>query len=77
MRACIRIKTKPKRTIAEIYKGRDGWRFRIKSRNGQVIATGESYTRRSDAIRGALRAHPQAVVKPGVMSLGPVRPRVW
>lgn len=32
-----------------------GWRFRIVSGNGRIVAQGESYTRKSDAWRGANR----------------------
>jgi len=63
----------PRPTIAEIYPSRDGhqrpaarprsWRFRLRARNGEIIAVGESYTRKSDAIRGAKRVAPEAVVK--------------
>lgn len=42
---------------AEIYRSSDGeWRYRIKSVNGEIVATpGESYTRKGSAKR-ALRA---------------------
>ena len=46
-------------TIVEIYpsrsKGVVGFRWRAKARNGEIIAQGESYTRRHDAKRGAFR----------------------
>lgn len=29
-----------------------GWRFRVKGRNGEIVATSESYTRALDAERG-------------------------
>lgn len=33
----------------EIYKARDGWRWRVKARNGRIIAeSGEAYTRKYD-----------------------------
>lgn len=34
---------------AELYHAGDGWRFRIKARNGEVVATGESYTEKRNA----------------------------
>lgn len=37
------------RVVFEIYKARDGWRWRAKARNGRIIAeSGEAYTRRYD-----------------------------
>ena len=43
----------------EIYPSRDGgWRWRARAANGKIIASGESYTRKSDAKRGARRARP-------------------
>jgi uncharacterized protein YegP (UPF0339 family) len=44
----------------EIYKdGKGEYRFRLKSGNGEVVATGENYTRKADArraIEGVQRA---------------------
>lgn len=46
-------------TWVEIYERKDGERaFRQRSANNQIISTSQGYTRRSDAIRGAKRAHP-------------------
>lgn len=60
-------------TFAEIYPSRDShripscdpprWRFRLRAHNGKIIASGEAYTRRRDAVRGALRVAPNATVK--------------
>jgi uncharacterized protein YegP (UPF0339 family) len=36
------------------------WRFRVIARNGKIISSGQAYTRKSDAIRGARRAYPGA-----------------
>lgn len=37
----------------EVYKSRKQWRWRLKARNGKIIATsGESYTRRAGALKG-------------------------
>lgn len=33
----------------EIYHAADGWRFRVKGRNGEVLASGESYADRRNA----------------------------
>lgn len=39
--------------MVEIYESKEGeWRFRIKARNGEIVAVGEGYTRKQDAIRG-------------------------
>lgn len=34
-----------------VYKGKDGWRWRLQSANNRVLATGEAHTRRQDAER--------------------------
>jgi uncharacterized protein YegP (UPF0339 family) len=37
----------------EIYQDAKGqYRFRLKARNGEVVATGESYTTKAGAIKG-------------------------
>lgn len=37
----------------EFFKGKDHqWRWRLRAANGEIVATGESYTRREDAERG-------------------------
>lgn len=33
---------------AERYHSGDGWRFRIKGRNGETISTGEAYTEKAN-----------------------------
>lgn len=38
----------------EVYNARDGWRWRLRARNGRIIATGESHTRERDALRAAV-----------------------
>jgi uncharacterized protein YegP (UPF0339 family) len=40
-----------KRAKYEVYRAKDGWRWRIKSANGRIIAQGESHTRERDADR--------------------------
>ena len=38
----------------EIFKGKDGkWYFRLKARNGKVVASGEGYSSKSNCRRGA------------------------
>jgi len=39
----------------EVYKARDGWRWRLVAANGRIVATGEAHTRKADAIRAAAR----------------------
>lgn len=39
----------------EVYKAKDGHRFRLISANGRIIATGEAYTRERDAWRAVER----------------------
>lgn len=41
-------------TRFEVYRSRDGWRWRLRARNGRVIAVGESHTRERDAMRAAV-----------------------
>ena len=41
-------------TTFEIYRARDGWRWRAKRANGRIVAdSGEAYTRKNDAHRAA------------------------
>ena len=48
--------TKAKQPLTvDVFRGRDGWRFRIVSRNGQIVASSEAYTRKASAWRGARR----------------------
>lgn len=36
----------------ELYKSRNGWRFRLRARNGKIVANaGESYKRRIDCMK--------------------------
>lgn len=35
----------------EVWKAKDGWRWRLVAGNGQIVAIGEAHTRKSDAIR--------------------------
>lgn len=37
----------------EVYKGKGGWRWRLRAGNGRIVATaGEAYQRRADALKG-------------------------
>lgn len=39
--------------IATIFEDEDGqWRWHVKAGNGEIVAEGESYTRKEDARRG-------------------------
>ena len=39
--------------MTEIFQDDEGgWRFRVKGKNGEIVAWGESYTRPEDAERG-------------------------
>lgn len=49
-----------KRDTVEVFKSRDGWMFRLRAPNHEVISISESYTRRWSAVRGAKRTHPRA-----------------
>lgn len=35
----------------EVYKARDGFRWKLKAANGRIIAVGEAHTRERDAYR--------------------------
>lgn len=38
----------------EFYKAKDGWRWRLRAMNGNILAdSGQGYTRKCDAKRGA------------------------
>lgn len=40
----------------EIYRARDGWRWRARMKNGRIVAeSGEAYTRKRDAFRAWYR----------------------
>ena len=41
----------------QVYKARDGWRWRLEARNGRIVLDGgEAYTRQHDATRAVWRA---------------------
>lgn len=33
----------------ELFQGADGWRWRMRARNGEIVAQSEAYTRRESA----------------------------
>lgn len=36
----------------EVYPSKNGWRWRLKAGNGEVVATGEEYSTKDSAFRG-------------------------
>ena len=40
-----------KTPVLEVYKAKDGWRWRLIAKNNRIIATGEAHTRKADAER--------------------------
>lgn len=40
----------------EVYEAKDGWRWRRKAANGEIIASGESHGSLTDSMRAAARA---------------------
>ena len=47
---CNWFKAKPH---VEVFLGLDGWRFRIRAINGEIMVSSEAYATRSNAIRAA------------------------
>lgn len=46
------------RALAEFYEDSNGdWRWRVKARNAEIVATGESYGSEADAVRGFMAAY--------------------
>jgi len=50
------------RLEAEVFKGRDGWRWRLRGRNGEVVPQSQRYSRKHDAKRGVQRVAPEATL---------------
>lgn len=51
----------------EVWKAKDGWRWRLKAANGRIVAeSGEAYTRRSSALRAITK-----LVTPVIWAVGP------
>lgn len=49
-------------TDVEVYKADDGWRWRAKAGNGEIVASGESYERRADLLDLVERMYPDAEI---------------
>ena len=43
-------------SVLEIYKSGEEWRWRLKADNGEIVASGEGYTTKDDAVRGTMNA---------------------
>ena len=48
-------------TKIEVYQAADGWRFRVKGGNGEIIAVGEAYVRKEGADAAARALAPDGV----------------
>ena len=47
----------PAKPNTEVYRADDGqWHWRLQDANGRIVAVGEGYTRRRDAVRGLKNA---------------------
>ncbi len=45
--------------LLHVFRAKDGWRWRLRASNSKIIAdSGESYTRRRNAVRAAKRLEP-------------------
>lgn len=47
----------------EIFKSKNGYRWRLKAGNGEIIATGEEYSSKDGAVKGC-----EAVVRAAVVA---------
>lgn len=64
-----------KRARFEIIHAKDGWRWRLISANGRILATGEAHTRRGDAkraIRTVREAAKDAQVPERLLPIGKI-----
>lgn len=41
------------RSRYEVYQAADGWRWKLRAANSEIVAQSEGYTREADAWRGA------------------------
>ena len=41
----------------ELFKGADGWRWRLRASNGEILATSEAYTDKRNAVETAKLVH--------------------
>lgn len=39
----------------EVYEAKDGWRWRLRAKNGRIVCTGEAHPRKRDARRALIR----------------------
>lgn len=46
-------------TRVEVYLSVDGWRFRVKGSNGEIMAVGEAYESKSDCLAAVEALVPQ------------------
>jgi hypothetical protein len=58
----------PDRRRLEVYAADDGWRWRLKAGNGEIVATGEAHTREQDAERAARTQFPDLPLDPAPAS---------
>ena len=49
------IVTFPTAMTFRVYQSQDGWRWRLVGANGEIVAQGEAYTRKADALRAVRR----------------------
>lgn len=48
----------------ELFQDRAGkWRYRVKARNGEIVAASEGYTRKASAKRAAKKLYPAATLR--------------
>ncbi len=52
----------PSTARIEVWKGKDGWYWRLKSKNGEILSRSEAYTRKYDAKRAAKRVSPTSPI---------------
>ena len=45
-------------TTVEVFKGKGGWYFHARAKNGEIGTQSEAYTRKASAVRAAKRWHP-------------------
>ena len=51
----------------QVYRGKGmDWRWRLRAANSEIVASGEGYTRRQDAVRG-VNAHRRAALRATVV----------
>lgn len=64
---------KPPAVVIEVFQDKAGqFRFHAKAKNGEIIASGEGYTRKWSAARGAQRTFPGAELR--FLNTAPAQP---